>query len=461
MPITLTQAILLDLDPINVSRGAIRIASGNIEAVGPDVQPLPGDEIMDCGGGVVLPGLVNGHTHLYSALAAGMPPPSEQPRNFLDILRLVWWRLDRALDAESIETSARIGAIDALRCGTTTLIDHHASPLAIDGSLDSLERGIAEVGLRAVLCYETTDRHGPAGAEAGLAENRRYLDRCRYRTDGRFAGLVGAHAAFTLSDDSLKACARLAAEYNTGVHIHVAEDPCDDAICRREFGTPLVRRLEHCGLLAPENNGDCAPHRLETGATGRVTAASIFAHGTHLTSTDAARISGQAAAMAHNPRSNMNNSVGYAPVGDMDRVMLGTDGIGGDMFTEARIAWFKARDAGGSLAGAVTPNQIIAMLACAAHVAGKALGSKLGRLTPDAAADVVVTDYRPATPLTSENAAAHLIFALGAQHVRDVLIDGQWALKDRSVVKLDAEVAREEAVAVAHGLWSRMQALAP
>lgn len=447
MPITLTNAILLDLDPIKVSRGSIRIASDTIEAIGPDVQPLPGDETLDCGGGVVLPGLVNGHTHLYSALAAGMPPPSEQPKNFLDILRLVWWRLDRALDAESIETSARVGALDALRCGTTTLIDHHASPQAIGGSLDRLEHGIAEVGLRAVLCYETTDRHGPAGAEAGLAENRRYLDLCKSRTDGRFAGLVGAHAAFTLGDDSLKACARLAADFDTGVHIHVAEDPCDDAICRGEFGAPLVQRLEACGLLAP------------TG--GETIAASIFAHGTHLSAADAKRISGQAAAMAHNPRSNMNNGVGYAPIGDMDRVMLGTDGIGGDMFTEAKFAWFKACDAGGSLAGDITPGRIIDMLAQAARVAGKTLGCTLGRLTPGASADIVVTDYRPATPLTSENAAAHFIFALGAQHVRDVLIGGQWALKNRSAVRLDAAAAREEAVAVAKGLWSRMQALAP
>ena len=447
MPITLTDAILLDLDPIKIGRGSIRIASDTIEAVGPGVVPLPGDETVDCGGGVVLPGLVNGHTHLYSALAPGMPPPAEQPRSFLDILRLVWWRLDRALDAESIETSARVGALDALRCGTTTLIDHHASPLAIDGSLDYLERGIAEVGLRAVLCYETTDRHGPAGAEAGLAENRRYLDHCKSRTGARFAGLVGAHAAFTLSDDSLRACARLAADYDTGVHIHIAEDPCDDTICRSEFGAPLVRRLEACGLLTP------------TGSAA--SAASIFAHGTHLSAADARRISGQAAAVAHNPRSNMNNGVGYAPVGDMDRVMLGTDGIGGDMFTEAKIAWFKARDAGGALAGEVTPGRIIDMLACAARVAGKALGCTLGRLTPGAAADIVVTDYRPATPLTSENAAGHFIFALGAHHVCDVLVGGEWALKDRSVVKLDAAAAREEAVDVAQGLWSRMQALAP
>ncbi len=126
-----------------------------------------------------MPGLVNGHTHLYSALAVGMPAPPRQPKNFLEILQLVWWRLDRALDPESIEASGRIGALDALRCGTTTLIDHHASPYCIDDSLDLIERGIDSVGLRGVLCYEVTDRHGRAGREAGLGENRRYLKKCR------------------------------------------------------------------------------------------------------------------------------------------------------------------------------------------------------------------------------------------------------------------------------------------
>src|SRR5207248_1813393 len=141
-------------------------------------QPASDDEIIDCGGAVVLPGMVNGHTHLYSALAVGMPPPQQSPKNFLEILQLVWWRLDRALDAESIEASAQIGALSALHCGTTTLIDHHASPNCIGDSLDLIERGLASVGLCGVLCYEVTDRNGKFGREAGLEENRRYIAKC-------------------------------------------------------------------------------------------------------------------------------------------------------------------------------------------------------------------------------------------------------------------------------------------
>ena len=458
MPITLTNAVLLNLDPIEVLQGAIRIESDVISAVGSDVIPAVNDETLDCNGAVVMPGLVNGHTHLYSALAAGMPMPRHTPKNFHEILRFIWWRLDRALDAKSIEMSGRIGAIDALRCGTTTLIDHHASPNAIEGSLSRLEKGIADVGLRAVLCYETTDRNGPAGSEAGLHENRRYLDVCRQRKNDRFAALVGAHAAFTLGDESLRACVQLAADYRSGIHIHVAEDPCDDAICRETYGAPLIPRLEACGLLAANRDGS-------TKQVGAVGAASIFGHGTHLAPEDARWISAQIAALAHNPRSNMNNRVGYAPVSHMERVQLGTDGIGGDMFAEAKHAWFKACDAHSPSSKAegpsreILPNGIVGMLAHAARVAGDTLGCRLGTFSPGAAADVVVTDYVPATPLTGENASAHLLFALGSRSVRHALVGGQWLLKDRRPVLVDEASIRTEAVPVAHDLWARMQAI--
>lgn len=447
MAVTLTNARLLDLDPLRVSEGSLRVSGEFIDAAGHDVKPQPGDEVIDCRGAVVLPGLVNGHTHLYSALAVGMPSPPQTPSNFHEILKFIWWRLDRALDAESIEVSGMIGALDALHCGTTTLIDHHASPSHIAGSLDDLERGINAVGLRAVLCYETTDRHGKSDGLAGIEENRRYLGRCGGRTDGRFAGLVGAHAAFTISDELLAACSNLAGEFKTGVHIHVAEDHCDDEICREQFGSALIDRLTRAGIIDPANP---------------VAARSILAHCTHLSEKDARRISAVVGAIAHNPRSNMNNQVGYAPVGIMTNtaeksgepgpIQLGTDGIGSDMFTELRHAWFKSRDASANL----SPRQIIEMLIRSARTAGALLGRKLGSLAPGAAADVVITDYIPATTLTSDTAAGHLIFALAAHHVRDVLIGGTWRLRGQVVQGLNESGVRERAVSVARSLWDRM-----
>jgi len=247
MSIVLHNAILVDLDPLGAEVAELRIDDDRIVERAASVRREHGDQVVDCGGAVVLPGLVNGHTHLYSALAVGMPPPPTPPGNFLEILKFVWWRLDQALDAESIEMSARVGALEALRCGTTTLIDHHASPNGIDGSLDLVQRGIADVGLRGVLCYETTDRHGREGREAGLAENRRFLRKTTETKTSQFRGLVGAHASFTLEDESLGQLGELARQWNTGVHIHVAEDPCDEADAQRRR-SKLIDRLGDHGL---------------------------------------------------------------------------------------------------------------------------------------------------------------------------------------------------------------------
>lgn len=444
MGIILRNAVLADIDPVAVERGDLRIEGGRIAARGA-VSPAAGDEPIDCGGAVVLPGLVNGHTHLYSALAVGMPPPPRTPRNFSEILQLVWWRLDRALDGESIEASAAIGALGALGAGTTTLIDHHASPNFIAGSLDRMERGIASVGLRGVLCYETTDRHGRDGRDAGLEENRRYLVKCAGRGDHFFAALAGAHASFTLEDESLDELAAMAEKFQSGVHIHVAEDPCDEQDCKKRHGVSLVQRLEDHGLLRP---------------------ASVWAHGTHLDAAGIEKVNAAARSgspksgvtLAHNPRSNMNNAVGYAPVGRLKcPVMLGTDGIGADMFAEARAAWFKSRDGGAG----ISPNDVLAMLGASARRAGAALGVTLGRLSVGAAADIVITDYVPFTSLDSGNLAGHFLFALGSQHVRHVLIDGQWALRDRQVVGCDAGAVRRRGLEAAQRLWQTMQTIPP
>jgi putative selenium metabolism protein SsnA len=436
MAIVLSNAMLVDLDSIRVDSGGLRIDAGRIAARGPKLVPEPGDEVVDCGGAVVLPGFVNGHTHLYSALAVGMPPPPQIPRNFLEILKFVWWRLDRALDAESIEMSARIGAIEGLRNGTTTLIDHHASPNCIAGSLDLVRKGLADIGVRGVLCYETTDRHGPAGAAAGLEENERFLARCRREAGGQFAALVGAHASFTLGDERLDALAKLAAEYKAGVHIHVAEDPCDERACREQHNMALIDRLAKHGLLRPE---------------------SIFAHGTHLSPEAVAQVNAAGLTMAHNPRSNMHNAVGYAPVAAFRcPVMLGTDGIGADMFAEARSAWLISRH---QHAG-IPPGRVIEMLAASARRASASLGVTLGKLDAGAAADIIVTDYVPFSPLTAENLPGHFLFGMSAGNVLHVLVNGQWAVRDRAVLARDEAAVRAQSARIASEFWKRLQSIA-
>ena len=433
-PTALTNAVLVDVDPPRVRYGELRVEEGRIAAVGESVAAGLGDAVHDCGGAVVLPGLVNGHTHLYSALAVGMPSPEQPPESFRHILERVWWKLDLALDERAIETSAVIGAIEALRCGTTTLIDHHASPNCIGGSLDLIERGVDRVGLRGVLCYEVTDRNGSDGRNAGLNETTRYLDRCSRRGDGRFAGLVGAHALFTLEDQTLKELGDLGREFDTGLHLHLAEDACDEETCNADHQMFLVDRLKAHGLLQP---------------------AAVFAHGTHLSDDDLRALSRVGCTVVHNARSNMNNSVGYAPVHGMlgaVPVALGTDGIGSDMLAEAKAAYFKARDEGTGVA----PGHVLAMLANSARRASRALDIPLGRLEAGQAADLVVTDYVPPTPMTDDNVPGHLLFGIEARHVKDVMIAGQWRLRDRRVVGLDETAERRAAAEVAAALWDRM-----
>jgi len=434
MAIVVRHACLLDLDRRSVQAGELSIRGATIAAAGPRVEVADGDEVLDACGAVVMPGLVNGHTHLYSALATGMPPPAGAPHGLHEILDAVWWRLDRALDLPLCEISALIGGLEALHCGTTTVIDHHASPASIDGSLDTIEAGLRIAGLRGILGYETTDRNGPDDCRAGLAENERYLRHCLARQNGWFAAMVGVHAAFTLSDASLAAVADLAARHQVGVHIHVAEDPCDDAICRQCYGAGVVDRLTRAGVFDLP---------------------SLLAHGTHLTRSDWDRLTDSAITLAHNPRSNMNNAVGYTPLGHVRRpVVLGTDGIGSDMLAELATAWYKSRDGGAGL----SPDALVDMLAESARLAGRLLGVRLGTLVPGAAADLVVTDYVPTTPLDADNLAGHLIFGLGARHTRSVMVGGQWRLRDRSWTGGDESELRRRATTEARRLWDLMQA---
>lgn len=426
-------ATLVQVDPPSVESGSLRVENGVITAVGAAVKPQAGDEVVECDGAVLMPGLVNGHTHLYSALAAGMPAPPRTPTCFQEILELVWWRLDRAHTLESVTVSGQIGALAALRCGTTTLVDHHASPNAIEGSLTALEGGIAEVGCRGLLCYEVTDRNGPDESRLGLAENERYANACE--RDGRFAPLVGAHASFTMEEKSLAGCVELANRLQIGVHIHVAEDPVDEKLTRERFGLGLFERFGRHGLLE--------------------VAGTIFAHGTHLSESDFARLNelGGTIELAHNPNSNMNNSVGYTPVARLQRSpLLGTDGIGADMWREARTAQFKSHDAGLP----IRFGQPLEMLGQSARFASRCLGVRLGLLEVGAEADLVLTNFRPATPLSSENLAGHFLYAMGAEFVRHVMIAGRWHLKQGEVVSCDEPALQANSVGVARELHERM-----
>ncbi|HYZ99064.1 MAG TPA: amidohydrolase family protein [Acidimicrobiales bacterium] len=333
------------------------------------------------------PGLVCAHHHLYSALARGMPAPPRTPTSFTEILELVWWRLDTALDQETIRWSAMLGAVEALEGGTTAIVDHHESPNAIDGSLSIIADACREVGVRVICAYGITDRHGPDGARRGLAENERFL-----RSGGR--GLVGVHAAFTCTDASLEAAADLAADLGVGVHVHVAEGAVD---------------ADAAGRLAPYGDDDW-----------------VLAHCVHVP--DHAGLRGF---VAHNPRSNMHNAVGYArPTRFHNPVVLGTDGIGADMLEEFRLAYVRLREhdvtAGPDVCWGWLENG--------------------WRLVPEARHDVVTWSYSPAEPW-------HLAFTPGVRAV-DVVIDGEKVLQDGRPTRVDAAEVRAKAAEQAKRLFA-------
>jgi len=423
--------VVTSLDPVRLAAADVVIAGDRIASVGP--APA-GVARRDCSGTLVLPGNVCAHHHLYSALSRGMPYHLDPPRNFLQILQRVWWRLDRALDESSVRLSALAGGLDALHAGTTAVIDHHASPNFIDGSLDVIADALAELGLRSVLCYEVTDRDGMARAAAGVAENRRFLARPR-----RLArGMVGAHASFTLGGDTLQACAEAALAAGVGVHIHVAEDGADQQDAQARYGMSVIDRLGRAGLLGPD---------------------ALLAHCVHVCGREIAEIASAGAAVAHNARSNMNNRVGYSPLAHGGaRVALGTDGIGGDMITESQVAFFRATEAGATAA----PGWPLRRLAEGARIAGRSFGEPAhGTIAPGAPADLTVLSYPSPAPLTAENLPGHWVFGVSAGQVRDVIVAGELVVADRHSTRVDEAEIAQHAAHEAKLLWARLDEIPP
>lgn len=430
----LQNTTVITFSPLTIERIDVRIAEGKILAKGKNLEIQPDETFIDLSGKILMPGMVCAHTHFYSALARGMPAPPKSPHNFPEILEYVWWRLDRALNQESLYYSTIIGVLEALQSGTTTIIDHNASPGYVRGSLKIMKRVFEELGVRSALCYETTDRNGLDERDQGIEENRWLLE---HQSD-LVKGLVGAHAAFTLSDESLRVCAELIQTYDSGIHIHLAEDVCDITISKEKYHKGLVERLYDLNVL---------------------NAKSIVAHGVHLDEDELNRIADIGCWLVHNPRSNMNNSVGYFTVSDalpvLPKLALGTDGIGANMFEEAKFAFFKAQDSGKPIGAEVCTY----MLAGGQRLASEIFGLPIGTLESGAAADLIVLDYPLPTPLHEGNLPWHLIFGMTHAHVESVMVNGKWLIRNRQFVNVDIKELYQKAQTAAEKLWQRMENL--
>lgn len=427
-----------------IEDGGLLIQDGIITAVGSSndlAADHPDAESIDAGGQLVMPGNICAHTHFYGAFARGMAIPGPAMKDFPDILKRLWWRLDRALRPEDVRYSALVSLIDAIKHGTTTLVDHHASPNAIEGSLDVIAEAVTAAGLRAALCYEVTDRNGPAGVQAGIEENARFIRSLSARENGLLASSFGLHASLSLSDETLADCVVVNRELNSGFHIHVAEHEVDEYDSLYKYGKRVVNRLALAGILGPK---------------------SIVAHAVHIDAAEMNMLRDTGCWVTHQPRSNMNNAVGAADIRGMLSldipVCLGNDGFSNNMWAEWKTAYFlhklahrDPRRANGQdiLRMAITNNAALSDVFWP--------GYHLGRIEEGAAADIIFVDYQPTTPLSSGNLPWHIIFGFESSMVTSTMVDGQFLMRDRQLLTLNEAEITARSRELAAEVWKRFE----
>ncbi|NWF65491.1 MAG: putative aminohydrolase SsnA [Chloroflexi bacterium] len=441
----ITNATLITWETPNrvLTNYALLIEGGKIKEIGSTktlTKKHPKAKVTDAHGQYVMPGGICAHTHFYGAFARGMAIPGPAPKDFPEILRKLWWPLDRSLDAEAIRYSALVCLIDAIKHGTTTLIDHHASPNAIEGSLDIIADAVDKSGLRGVLCYEVTDRDGIDKANAGIQENARFIKRLASNPHPRLAATFGLHASLTLSGATLQACASAVSE-GTGFHIHAAEHESDEYDSVQKSGMRVVDRLQKHGILGPKT---------------------ITAHGVHFDAREMEILKETETWLTHQPRSNMNNSVGTAQIESMLRlgvkVCLGNDGFNNAMWDDWKAAYLlhkaEHRDPR-RMDGYAVQQMAVYHNSALAHVFFP--NAPIGQIIPDAVADLIFVDYHPYTPLTDGNLPWHIIFGFQQSMVTSVMVAGKFLMKDRELLTLDEEEITARAREIAPRIWKRYE----
>lgn len=434
-------------DPNEIlENGAILVEDGRIAKIGSSADLIaahPNLEQLDAGDQLVMPGNICAHTHFYGAFARGMGIPGPPPKDFPDILERLWWRLDRALLDLDTQYSTLVCLVDAIKHGTTTLVDHHASPSALNNSLDMIADAVEQAGVRAALCYEVTDRNGPEEAEAGIGENVRFLHSLQERGSDLLAGTFGLHAALSLSDETLANCVAAAADLETGFHIHVAEHEVDEYDSLYKYGQRVVPRLAEAGILGPK---------------------SIVAHAVHVDAVEKNILRETGSWVTHQPRSNMNNAVGAADIEGMLRlgipVCLGNDGFSNNMWAEWKMTYLMhkqvhrdPRRANGMdiVQMAIHNNAALADMFWP--------GKKIGRLVEGAAADIIFVDYHATTPLNGGNLPWHIIFGFESSLVTSTMVAGKLLMHNRELLTLNEAEITQRSRKLAAEVWQRYKAL--
>lgn len=439
MALILRNGCLITFDPSApvFEAGEVRVEGDRIARAGPagSAGAADGDAVLDAGGRYVLPGLVCAHHHFYSALALGFSPGGAPPRDFTGILETLWWPLDRALTLDDIAVSAEATLLACIERGVTTVLDHHESQGAQPGALVTLAAAVRRAGIRASLSLGASDRDG-RGRE-GIEATRAFLAGLDPR-DRFVRGMVGLHASFTAGDALLADAAALAAGAKAGVHVHLAEDGADDRISEERTGKRALDRLDGAGLVGPKT---------------------VLVHGVRLSEADLDRVADRGAVLVHNPESNQNNAVGLAPVpAALERgipVGLGTDGMSSDVIAQGRAAFLLRRHASGDpRAGFAESWRMLSE--GNPEIASRAFEIPLGRIRAGAGADLAVLDAFPPTPVTPDNAAGHVLFALAGVAARTVVCGGRVIRRDGVTLTLDAAKVAGRARRHAAALWERL-----
>jgi putative selenium metabolism protein SsnA len=428
-------------DPAFIEDGAVAIGDGVIREVGPRAEideRFRARVRLDAAGKLVMPGLINAHTHAYSALARGIAVDLAPSTNFVEILEHLWWRLDRALEPADTRVSASVVAIDSIRNGTTTIVDHHASQVAVGDSLSEVAAALDAVGIRANLCFEVTDRDGADKREEGLRENERFAAWAAGAATDLLTASVGLHASFTLDDATIERAVGIARDHGIGCHVHAAEDRADVEDSLKRSGKRVVERLESLGALGPRT---------------------LAAHCIHIDGRERALLRETGTCVAHNPQSNMNNAVGCADVpcllDEGVLVGLGSDGFSASMFDEAKVANLIHRhEAADPRVGHDVAMRLL--LGGNPTIASRLCGRAIGVLEPGSAADVIVLDYDPPTPYVEGNFGGHFVFGLTGWMVETVIVGGRIVMRDREILTVDAGEVAAEARERARSLWGRM-----
>jgi putative selenium metabolism protein SsnA len=419
--------------------GAVLIAGNLIEKVAPRTEiRADGARTIDAAGGLIMPGFINTHMHLYSTFACGISLKTPPPSNFVEILERLWWRLDKALTLEDVRYSALVVLARCLKAGTTTIIDHHASPHALRGSLDTIAKTSLQAGVRSCLCYELSDRDGAEIARQGIDENVAFIKSCRQKKDPMLAGLFGLHASMTISADTLARAVEASKGLGSGFHIHTSESRFDPEDSLARYGKRVVNRLADAGVLGDKT---------------------ICAHCIHLDDAEVALLRDTHTNVVHNPQSNMNNAVGAANVLKMLSsgvlVGLGSDGMTANMFDEMRAANLihKHVAADPRVAFMEATRMLIENNAA---IASKYFPHPVGVLAPGHLADVIVLDYDPPTPLSAGNFLGHLVFGLPNARVTTAIVDGRPRLENTNVLGIDEHEVAARSRELAASMWKRL-----